>query len=147
MFKQTHKFHLITVALVMMAMGFAPTVANAVAGDSTAQTSNIINTSLLFADHPASYHACNVANVTTANLRVKIDLISATGTVLGTTGAIPVTLNAGLGYELLASSGSNYTGFARCRISLVDPANVRANLTVFHYTGSYYESLAVSEAR
>lgn len=147
MFKKANKYHFITIVLSMMAISTVPTVANAVAGDSTAQSTNILNTSLLYADHPASYHACNVVNVTTANLKIKIDLINISGTVLGTTGTTPITLNAGLGYELIANPGSNYIGFARCRISVVDPANVRANLTVFHSTGTYFESLAVSEAR
>ena len=38
--------------------------------------------------------------------------------------------------------------FAYCRVTLTLPANyIRANLAVFHYTGTYYETLALSEAR
>ncbi|MBK8816630.1 MAG: hypothetical protein IPN42_14520 [Methylococcaceae bacterium] len=138
----------IKISLVLSAMLgslITPNLANAVAGDQTPESTNIMNSSPLYADSGQSYHACNVANITTAALKAKIDLISASGTVLATTGATPISLIAGTSYELIGPS--TYTGFARCRVSTVDPENVRANLSVFHYTGTYFETLAFSELR
>ena len=122
----------------------APSAAQAVAGDESIEV--FLNTSPLFADSGKSYHACNVANVTTSSVAIKVDILGPTGTTLVSSGATPFTLTAGNSYEL---ANSAYTGFARCRVSVIAGSGgaVRANLSVFYYTGSYYQTLALSEAR
>ena len=133
-----------SLVLSMVALGTFSSVASAVTGDQASQTTNI-NTSMVWADSGTSYHACNVVNVTTSTQNINVDLISSSGTVLATTGATAYALAPGAFLETSAFGG--YSGFARCRIKGANPANLRANITVFRYTGTYYESLAVSEAR
>ena len=56
-------------------------------------------------------------------------------------------MNAGHSYELRYGA---YTGFAICRFELDNNEvknNVRANISVFHFTGAFYQTLALSEAR
>ena len=73
-------------------------------------------------------------------------MLNSNGVAIATTGAANITLNAGATYEL---SQSTYTGFAYCRFNLPNEAgsSIRANSSVFHSTGAYYETLALSEAR
>jgi len=116
-----------------------PNNANAVTGDIGA--GKIINTSPLWADSGQSYHACNAVNVTTSTVSVTITLLNGAGAVLQTS---PFTIAPGTSVEL---AGSGYTGFARCRFSGSNPDWIRANLSVFHWTGTYYETLAIDSAR
>lgn len=73
-------------------------------------------------------------------------MLNSSGVAIATSGAADITLAAGATYELAQST---YTGFAYCRFNLPSEAGitVRANITVFHYTGAFYETLALSEAR
>lgn len=126
----------------MTAVVLAPVAANAsTAGDISAP--QVFNTSPLWADS-ASYHACNIVNVTTSNLTVLIELITASGSVLNTSGN--VTIDAGTSYELI---GGSYTGFARCRFTTsYGSGSFRANLTIFNPLSSgNYQTYAISEAR
>jgi hypothetical protein len=105
-----------------------------------------LNTSPLYADSGQSYHACNVANVSTASVILGISILSSDGVwITGSSGNI--SLNAGASTEV--TTNKTYTGFAYCRINLPSEAGstVRANLTVFHYTGAFFDTLALSEAR
>jgi hypothetical protein len=105
-----------------------------------------LNTSPIWADSGSSYHACNVANVTTSSELLKVTMLNSSGVAIASSGTADITLAAGAVYEL---SQSTYTGFAYCRFNLGSAAGgtVRANSTVFHFTGVYYETLAFSEAR
>jgi hypothetical protein len=105
-----------------------------------------LNTSPLWADSGPSYHACNVANVSTSPVTLKVTMLNSSGVAIATSGTTNITLNAGATYELLQST---YSGFAYCRFNLPNEVGtaVRANMTVFHSTGTYYETLALSEAR
>jgi len=129
--------------LATIAFSLSPAVAYAAtAGDVGANT--ILNTSALWADSQ-SYHACLVANISTGNVNVQIELISGSGAVLETTGTTAITVSAGTVYELSESAGA---GFARCRFTLGEPQSIRANLTVFHpLSGGFYQTYATSEAR
>ena len=127
------------------ALAAMPGIAAAVAGDANAASTIVpLNTSPLYADNGISYHACNVVNVTQSTQNVKIDLLNGAGTVVATSGAAPVAVGAGAVYEV---SGGGFSGFARCRFSNVNGDNVRANISVFRWTGTYYETLSTSEAR
>jgi hypothetical protein len=124
----------------LAALVVAPNAAKAVAGDE-AQL-KILNTSPVWADSAQSYHSCNVVNVTTLAATVTVDLLNSGGVLVRTaTVAIP----AGDSIEL--SNGATYSGFARCRFTVADPAWIRANITVFHWTGTYYATLAIDDAR
>jgi hypothetical protein len=103
-------------------------------------------TSPVWADSGQSYHACNVANVTAASATLQVQMLSSTGAVIASSGASFITLAAGNVYEL---SQSTYSGFAYCRFNLgaEAKASFRANMTVFHYTGAFYDTIAFSEAR
>lgn len=128
----------------MTVIALAPVAANAsTAGDISAP--QVFNSSPLWAD-TASYHACNVVNVSTSNLTILIELISSSGTVLRTSGTSAITIDAGTSYELI---GGSYTGFARCRFTTsYGSANFRANLTVFNpLPAGTYQTYAISEAR
>jgi hypothetical protein len=105
-----------------------------------------LNTSPLWADSGPSYHACNVANVSTSPVTLKVTMINGSGAAMATSGPANFTLNAGVTYELIQAA---YTGYAYCRFNLPNEVGtaVRANIAVFHYTGAYYETLALSEAR
>jgi hypothetical protein len=130
--------------LAMTALVLAPAAAHAsTAGDiSIAQ---VLNTSPLYADN-ASYHACNVVNVSASSLNISIELIGSGGTVIASSGTNPVAVGAGTSVEL--SNGAAYTGFARCRFTTNFPSSIRANLTVFHpFTDGSYQTYATSEAR
>jgi hypothetical protein len=119
----------------------------AVAGDVA--VSKVLNTSSLYAGSGKTYHACNATNVTTSNVLLKIDLIDQFGDNLATTGTSALTLDAGLNFELVVTPNETFTGFARCRF-LVYSGNadeIRANETVFYFNGTYYETVAFSEAR
>jgi hypothetical protein len=130
----------------MTVLALAPVAVNAsTAGDISAP--QVFNTSPLWAD-TASYHACNIVNVTTSTLTVLIELISASGSVVATSGTAAVTVNAGTSYEL-NGVGAGYQGFARCRFTTsYGAASFRANITVFNPLPSgAFQTYAISEAR
>lgn len=126
--------------LAMVVLIAAPNNASAVAGDVS--IAKILNTSPLWADSGESYHACNAVNVTTSSVNVTITLLNSAGIVLQTS---PFTVAAGTSVEL--ANGTTYSGFARCRFSVSNENYIRANVSVFHWTGSYYETLATDSAR
>jgi hypothetical protein len=109
-------------------------------------------TSALWADSAQSYHACTVANpnygavVTGVNLTVQ--LLSSSGVVIANS-SNNFFLDAGQTYEL-SGKNAKYTGLAFCHVSLPTQTAgsiIRANMSVFHNTGAYFETLALSEAR
>ena len=128
-------------ALAMSALIAVPNLANATTGDSPGLVGNT-NTSPLWADK-GSYHACNVANITTSAQSITSTLVNASGTIIA--GPSTVTVNPGSSTELIGPNTG--VGFARCRFNGVDPANYRANLVVFRLLSSYYAVLGVSEAK
>jgi hypothetical protein len=106
-----------------------------------------LSTSPVWADGGSSYHACNVANVSALSLTLKVLMAASNGVVIASSGASDITLAAGTSYELQQST---YTGFAICRFELDNNEvknNVRANIAVFHSTGVFFQTLALSEAR
>lgn len=108
---------------------------------TSVQAAETLYTSPLWADSGQSYHACNVTNVISIAQSVTISLLNSSGAVL-TSGTYSIP--AGATQEL---SWSGYTGFARCRIVAGYGAYIRANIQVFHWTGTYYDSLAIDTAR
>jgi subtilase family serine protease len=118
---------------------------NALAG--TVSKVEALNTSPLWADSGQSYHACDVVNVSDSPASVIVDLINSNGAVLVTTGASPINLAVGNSVEI-ANFSATYSGFARCRFSAANaPGAIRANLSIFHWNGTYWDTLASSEAR
>ena len=119
---------------------------NALAGNVSKM--QVLNTSPLWADSGQSYHACNVVNVSESPVAIIINLINSSGGVLATSGASPTVLAVGSSLEI-ANFAANYSGFARCSFAIgnasVNP--VRANLSLFHWTGTYYDTLANDDAR
>lgn len=140
---RTRKNKLAASLFAMTALGLGSGAMNAVAGDSVTQ---VLNTSPIYSDSGQSYPACNASNVAPFGLGIKIEMLDSVGNVLATTGATYITIAASGTYEL---SYSGYTGFSRCRFTLaaMPPTTIRANGTVFHFNATYYESLAISEAR
>jgi hypothetical protein len=66
--------------LAIAAIMLSPAAANAAtAGDISA--AQVLNTSPVYADS-ASFHTCNVANVSTATISVAVELINSNGGVL-----------------------------------------------------------------
>jgi hypothetical protein len=130
--------------LAMSALVYVGAAHASTAGDIS--LTQVLNTSPLWAD-TASYHACLVANISTASLNISIELIGSDGTVLATSGTNKITIPAGSSAEI--SNGAAYTGFARCRFTLFDtPTAIRANLTIFHSNSNgTYQTYATSEAR
>lgn len=126
---------LIVVSLTPGASGpFAP---------EAAALNRVLSSSPLYVDNGKSSHTCNVANVSNVAVTLKVDIVNAAGTVLASSGAPGFSLAASHIYELPAF---NYSGYAFCRIHMAgNPANIRANFLVLHYSGSYWESLAMSE--
>jgi hypothetical protein len=107
-----------------------------------------LSTSPVYADSGSSYHACNVANVSAVSVTLKVLMAAFNGVVIASSGAADITLDAGHSTELINHSA--YTGFAICRFELDNNEvknNVRANISVFHFTGVFYDTLALSEAR
>jgi hypothetical protein len=104
-----------------------------------------LNTSPLWADNGQSYHACNVANASTSSVTLTISVVNSSGVLIAT--SFNFTLAAGASVEI--NTDEHYSGFAYCRIDLPNGAGntVRANLTVLHFTGSSYDTLAASQAR
>lgn len=119
---------------------------NALAGNIS--NMQVLNTSPLWADSGQSYHACNVVNVLDFPVPIMINLINSSGGVLATSGASPTNLAVGSSLEI-ANFAANYTGFARCSFALGNASRnpVRANLSVFHWTGSYYDTIVADDAR
>jgi hypothetical protein len=113
---------------------------------ASAHAAGVLYTSPLWADSGSSYHACNVANIFTQAVTLKVQMFNSSGVVIATSGATDITITAGHTYEL---SQGTYTGFAYCQFSLPSETGivVRANLSVFHSTGTFFETLALSEAR
>lgn len=98
----------------------------------------VVVSSPLWADPGPTYHACNVANVSAAPVYLKFDLVDRFGVVKTSNGAY-ITVAPGAIYEFSAS----ISGFAYCRIHLAgNVANIRANLSVFRWAGTYYETVA-----
>lgn len=126
------------VALAVAALGMA--------SNAGAATVTILKTSPVWADSTQSYHACNLANVSAATLAsVQVDLVASDGSVI-TTQTTPVTA----GTTMETSLFGGYSGFAWCRFTISGAKmqnSVRANITVFHYTGTYYDSLAIQSAQ
>ncbi|BAP57533.1 hypothetical protein THII_3236 [Thioploca ingrica] len=121
-------------ALAVAAITVAPNVEAAV-----------IATSPVWADSGQSYHACNVVNISTATVSVTVELINSVGTVV--TGPTTVSLLAGHSIELPGSSSSDPSGFEWCRFTASSVTSLRGNISVFRYMGSYYDTLAMSEAK
>jgi len=119
---------------------------NALAGE--ASTTEVLNTSPLWADSGQTYHACNVANVSASPVSIIISLVNSTGGVLVTSGASPINLAVGNSLEI-ANYAENYSGFAHCRFEISNGSGnpVRADLTIFHWTGAYYDTIASDDAR
>jgi hypothetical protein len=133
-------------ALAIAALILTPAVASAVTGDVGPATLNTLNTGAHWADNGQSYHACNVFNITVNPVAVKVDLIDSAGNFL-VPSAAAVTLAPG-GFLEVANFAMNYTGFARCRFLVGgNPEYVRANISVFHSTGTFFETLATEIAR
>lgn len=106
---------------------------------SAAQATVILYTSLIWADNPASYHACNVSNIGSTPLTVKTEMFDFTGTLLQTD---TTKILAGGSREVTDPS----SGFARCKFTTT--ANkIRANITVFHFNTDHYETFAIDPAR
>jgi subtilase family serine protease len=119
---------------------------NALAGNVSKM--QVLNTSPLWADSGQSYHACNVVNVSESPVAIIINLINSSGGVFATSGASPIALAVGSSLEI-ANFAVNYSGFARCSFAIGNASGnpVRANLSVFHSTGAYYDTLANDDAR
>jgi hypothetical protein len=101
-----------------------------------------------WADSGASYHACNVTNVSSTNITdLQIVLHRADGTVAGTSGVI--TLGAGQTFEVVGSPA--FSGFGRCRFfsPTASGSQLRANIAVFRFiaAGSFYETLSQEPAK
>jgi hypothetical protein len=129
----------LSVSLLAMAALALPVSAHAVE----------VSTSPVYADAVSngSYHACNVANVSASPVTLQVLMAASNGVVIASSGAVDITLNAGTSYELTQTT---YTGFAICRFRLSGTeakVSVRANISVFHFTGVFYDTLALSEAR
>jgi hypothetical protein len=102
-----------------------------------------LTTSPAWSDSGQSYHACNAVNVSLVPQTVTIDLINSSGTVVST--ATP-TLAVGTSAEVALGSGGDFGGFASCRFTTAKNFTIRGNMTVFRWTGTFYDSLAVIEA-
>lgn len=107
-------------------------------------------TAPLWADEP-SYHVCSAANVSTTTLSsVKVEVLGADGSVLVET--TPEPLAAG---QIAGATNveNNYTGNARCRITVKGSASkIRGNMVVFREkasdgNGIYHEVLGTEIAR
>jgi hypothetical protein len=137
------KCQLSIAVFAMTAVALVPVAAHAgTPGDISLP--QVLNTSPIWAD-TKSYQSCNFVNVSTGALNITVELISAAGAVLATSGSI--SLPAGLSTEL--ALGAGYVGFARCRFTLnQSPGVILANLTAFHANGDgTYQIFAISEAR
>lgn len=119
---------------------------NALAGNVSKM--QVLNTSPLWADSGQGYHACNIVNVSDSPVAIMINLINSSGGVLVTSGASPINLAAGSSLEI-ANFAATYSGFARCSFAVGNASEnpVRANLSIFHWTGAYYDTIAKDDAR
>lgn len=123
-------------------------LAFAATAPSTATALTYLYTSPLWTDSP-SYHACNVANISTTNVKsVTVDILDPDGTV--TSSQVIKPLVAGQSREVANSASS---GFRRCRFTVDGSATkLRANITVFRQkstdgSGVYYDVLGFESAR
>lgn len=90
------------------------------------------------------FHACNVANVSSSAVYLKVDLINDSGKVFTSSTGAYVNIGAGQQFQL----GGNQHGYAYCRVHLSGNVNnIRANLTVFRWTGAAYEMSLSTELR
>jgi hypothetical protein len=128
--KITKSIHYLAVTL--LASFFPLSAANA------ANTS--IYTSAVWADHPYSYHACNISNLGTGSLTVVITLYAYDGPAIQTSTA---NILGGQSYEMKIFD----SGFARCQFTYPSTGKVRANISVFHNAGTYYDTLAFDSAK
>lgn len=119
---------------------------NALAGNVSKM--QVLNTSPLWADSGQGYHACNIVNVSDSPVAIMINLINSSGGVLVTSGASPINLAAGSSLEI-ANFAATCSGFARCSFAVGNASEnpVRANLSIFHWTGAYYDTIAKDDAR
>ena len=119
---------------------------NALAGEVS--ITEVLNTSPLWADSGQTYHACDVVNVSASPVSIMVNLVNSSGAVLVTSGASPINLAVGNSLEI-ANFAKTYSGFAHCRFEIGNASGnpVRADLTIFHWTGAYYETVASDDAR
>jgi hypothetical protein len=106
-----------------------------------------LSTSPVWADSGSSFHACNVANVSASPVTLQVLMAASNGVVIASSGASDITIAAGTSFELTQST---FTGLAICRFRLGTNEvknDVRANITAFHSTGVFLQTLALSEAR
>jgi hypothetical protein len=141
------KNHFSVPLLAMAALVLAPAAGRAqTVGDiSITQT---LNTSPLWAD-AASYHACNVVNVTVSTVTVTLELINANGGVIASNVFnLPGSTSREIS-DAVGAAGTTFAGFARCRFTLNNaPGSIRANMTIFHpLGGGTFQTYATSEAR
>jgi hypothetical protein len=126
----TKKSHFSLAALTVAAISTVPNVGMAAT----------LATSPVWVD-TGSYHACNAVNVSSTTTSVKSELLNNNGTILKT---YTWNLAPGNGAELI---GNGDNGFAWCRFTVSNSTSIRANVTVFRWLGSYYDSLALDIAR
>ena len=86
----------------------------------------------------------NVSSIAITDLQVWLHKYD--GTVLSTTGV--TTLGPGQVLQV-QSAGSGYNGFARCRIfsPTATGSQLRGNITVYRWAGTFYEAWATEPAR
>jgi hypothetical protein len=117
---------------------------------ASAYAGGLYYTSPLWADNAQSYHACNVANHSTGDVQLIIYIYDWKGYAIAFSpgGENGFFLHPQQTYRLDDRS-ANYTGFAYCVFNLYigSAGSIRANMSVFHNTGAYFETLALSEAR
>ena len=103
----------------------------------------VLSTSPLWADSNQSYHACNVTNVSTKPIHsLTVELVSGSGTVLIT--ETITDLAPGGMHETSNFSGG---GFAWCRFIGTTAGKIRANISVFHHTGTFFDTISFDMAR
>jgi hypothetical protein len=97
----------------------------------------VISTAAGWSDTGQSYHACMVTNVSSKKLiGVKTELVADSGVV----GTSTSDLASGTTNET-RTTAADAGGFAWCRISVKNKNAVRASLTIYRSTGTYYDVL------
>lgn len=135
------KFNVTHSALLVGALLMTPAGAQAAAGDEG--IFKILNTSPLYSDASKEYPGCVAVNITTSPVNGKIDLLDSAGNVLKTSGETTIAAANIVEVDIFT-----YTGFSRCRFTINGGSDaLRANATIFFYTGTYYQTYAISEAR
>jgi hypothetical protein len=112
---------------------------------ASAYAGGIYYTSPLWADNGQSYHACNVTNHSTGDVQLIIYIYNWNGVAIASSpgGENSFVLHPQQTYRLDDRS-ANYTGFAYCVFNPTSASSIRANMSVFHNTGAYFETLALS---